>query len=91
MQSVLTFSAERCVCEKVPSKPVPPPPTQHYLSMEHSLSRPGGLGKIYIQMGSGCLCGKRQLPRPAEICSIESPGALGLKCQLKIKGTLLKY
>ncbi len=30
-------------------------------------------------MGSGCICGKKKLTRPGEICSIESPGALGLK------------
>ncbi len=32
-----------------------------------------------LQMGTGCICGKIQLARPGEICSIESPGGLGLK------------
>ncbi len=35
-------------------------------------------------MGSGCICGQKQLTRPGEICSIESPGALGLKEDLSI-------
>ncbi len=33
-------------------------------------------------MGSGCICGKKKLTRPGEICSIESPGALGLTSYL---------
>ncbi len=45
------FLAERCEdlceCERALAKPVPPPPTQHYLSMAYSLPRLGGLGKIY--------------------------------------------
>jgi hypothetical protein len=30
-------------------------------------------------MGAGCSCGKIQLIRPGEICSIDSQGGLGLK------------
>ncbi len=29
-------------------------------------------------MGSGCICGKKQLTRPGEICSVYSPERLGL-------------
>ncbi len=65
------------MCEKAP-----PLPTKHYLSMAYSLPRPGGLGKIN-RWGWGASVVKKLLTSQGEICSIESPGVLGLKFRKK--------